>query len=85
VLRSQNQGQEWDDIGEGLGDARPFRIMFPLAPESGAVAFLATDRGLFRTDDGGAHWSPKGLEGQRVLTVATFPPPSRRDDPRRNR
>ncbi len=49
--------------------------MFPLAPAAGLEAFLATDRGLFRSTDAGEHWSPAGFAGQPVLTVATFPPP----------
>ena len=49
--------------------------MFPLAPAAGLEAFLATDRGLFRTTDAGEHWSSAGFAGQDVLTVATFPPP----------
>jgi hypothetical protein len=49
--------------------------MFPLAPAAGVEAFLATDRGLFRTVDAGEHWAPAGFAGQEVLTVATFPAP----------
>ena len=49
--------------------------MFPLAPAAGLEAFLATDRGVFRTADAGQTWDLAGFEGQEVLTVATFPPP----------
>jgi hypothetical protein len=49
--------------------------MFPLAPAAGLEAFLATDRGLFRTTDAGQQWAPAGFAGQDVLTVATFPAP----------
>jgi hypothetical protein len=52
--------------------------MFPLAPAAGLEAFLATDRGLFRTTDAGEHWTPAGFAGQEVLTIATFPPPEGR-------
>ena len=44
-------------------------------PPRALEAFLATDRGVFRTADAGAHWHPAGLEGKEVLLVATFPPP----------
>ena len=49
--------------------------MFPLAPAAGVEAFLATDRGVFRTTDAGEHWQPSGFAGQEVLEIATFPPP----------
>jgi hypothetical protein len=59
--------------------------MFPLAPAAGIEAFLATDRGLFRTTDAGGHWTATGFAGQPVLDVATFPPPDpvRSKKPRR--
>ncbi|HET7745991.1 MAG TPA: hypothetical protein VFM29_01740 [Vicinamibacteria bacterium] len=74
LFRSQDAGATWAPLGEGLS-AVPRRFMFPLAPDSGAEAFVATESGIFRTSDGGARWMPVGLEDQRVLCVGTFPPP----------
>jgi len=71
--RSQDGGASWIRLAASPG--RPSRLLFPLAPAAGLEAFLATDRGLFRTTDAGEHWSPAGFAGQDVLTVATFPPP----------
>ena len=71
--RSQDAGGSWSRLAESPG--RPARLMFPLAPAAGVEAFLATDRGIFRTPDAGEHWYPAGLAGQDVLTIATFPPP----------
>jgi photosystem II stability/assembly factor-like uncharacterized protein len=72
--RSDSAGQSWERLSPSPG--KPARLLFPLAPAAGLEAFLATDRGLFHTSDAGRHWSPAGFEGQEVLTVATFPPPS---------
>jgi hypothetical protein len=47
-----------------------------LAPSSGAEVFLGTDDGVFRTTDGGLHWTKSGLPGERIFTLATFPPPA---------
>jgi photosystem II stability/assembly factor-like uncharacterized protein len=71
--RSQDAGATWTRLAASPG--RPSRLMFPLAPAAGLEAFLATDRGLFRTMDAGEHWSPAGFAGQEVLTVANFPAP----------
>jgi photosystem II stability/assembly factor-like uncharacterized protein len=71
--RSQDAGDTWTRLSVSPG--RPSRLMFPLAPAAGIEAFLATDRGLFRTVDAGEHWTPAGFAGQDVLTVATFPAP----------
>jgi photosystem II stability/assembly factor-like uncharacterized protein len=81
--RSQDVGATWTRLADSPG--RPVRLMFPLAPAAGIEAFLATDRGLFRTVDAGEHWRPAGFEGQAVLDVATFPPPDpvRSKKPRR--
>ena len=82
LYRSQNLGRDWQRIDEGLGEARPKQILFPLAPESGAVLFMATDKGVFRSYDGGVHWVLAGFAGRDVITLATFPPPSRNEGPR---
>jgi photosystem II stability/assembly factor-like uncharacterized protein len=71
--RSQDAGASWSRLSESPG--RPARLLFPLAPAAGLEAFLATDRGIFRTADAGEHWTLSGLGGQDVLTIATFPPP----------
>jgi photosystem II stability/assembly factor-like uncharacterized protein len=76
VFRTEDLGKTWTPLNEGLKEAVPARILFPLAPAAGAEAFLATDRGVYRTTDGGQHWAPAGLAGQRVVCLGTFPPPS---------
>ena len=81
--RSQDAGASWARLAASPG--RPSRLMFPLAPAAGLEAFLATDRGLFRTTDAGEHWSPAGFAGQEVLTVATFPPPAPTSGKKRKR
>jgi photosystem II stability/assembly factor-like uncharacterized protein len=72
--RSEDAGKSWRRLSDSPG--RPSRLLFPLAPAAGLEAFLATDRGVFRTADAGEHWFPSGLVDKEVLTVATFPPPS---------
>jgi hypothetical protein len=63
----------WTRLAASPG--RPHRLMFPLAPAAGLDAFLATDRGIFRTSDAGEHWQASGLPDQDVLEIATFPAP----------
>jgi photosystem II stability/assembly factor-like uncharacterized protein len=75
LFRSESAGKTWSPLGEGLAGAAPRRFLFPLAPASAAEAFLATDRGVYRTADGGLRWIPRGLAGEAVLAVGTFPPP----------
>jgi photosystem II stability/assembly factor-like uncharacterized protein len=75
--RSVDLGRTWIRTSEGLPPGTtPRRMLFPLAPDSGAEAFLATDRGVFRTADGGERWMDAGLRGEPVSCVSTFPPPS---------
>jgi photosystem II stability/assembly factor-like uncharacterized protein len=76
VFRSEDAGQSWTPLSEGLGGRQGRRLMFPLAPAAGLEAFLGTDAGLFRTNDGGRHWQGAGLEGRAILALATFPAPS---------
>ncbi len=72
-FRSQDAGATWSRLSDSPG--RPSRLLFPLAPGAGLEAFLATERGLFRTRDAGERWEIAGFAGQDVLTVATFPAP----------
>ena len=74
LFRSEDAGATWTRLGSYEG--RPARLLFPLAPAAGLEAFVATDRGIFRTADGGQRFQPSGLAGEDVLTVATFPPPA---------
>jgi photosystem II stability/assembly factor-like uncharacterized protein len=76
LFRSEDAGGRWSPLGEGLAGRAALRLMFPLAPDSGAEAFLGTDQGVYRTTDGGLHWTRSGLAAERVLCLATFPPPA---------
>jgi photosystem II stability/assembly factor-like uncharacterized protein len=76
LFRSEDAGARWSPLGEGIAGRAALRLMFPLAPDSGAEAFLGTDQGIFRTTDGGLHWMKSGLAAERVLCLATFPPPA---------
>lgn len=75
VFRSENLGKTWSPLNEGLAGRSATRLLFPLAPAAGAEAFLATNRGVYWTGDGGAHWRASGLEGEAVSALGTFPPP----------
>jgi photosystem II stability/assembly factor-like uncharacterized protein len=75
VFRSDDVGETWTRLAEGLGPRTGYRLMFPHAPAAGLEAFVGTEDGLFRTVDGGQHWQRAGLEGKRILALATFPPP----------
>lgn len=74
LWRGEDAGRRFTRIGEGLGDAAVTALLFPLAPDSGAEFFVASDRGVFRTLDGGLRFEPTGFKGA-VSVLATFPPP----------
>jgi len=76
VWRSQDLGKNWVALGKGLRGTAT-RLLFPLAPDSGATIFLGTESGVFRTQNGGLDWQLSGLTGERVNVLATFPPPQR--------
>jgi len=75
VQRSEDLGRTWVTLADGLEGHSVNRLLFPLAPASGAEIFAATDQGVWRTPDGGLHWQRSGLNGRLVLTLGTFPPP----------
>jgi photosystem II stability/assembly factor-like uncharacterized protein len=83
LFRSEDAGRTWSPLGEGLKGVVPVRLLFPLAPDSGAEAFLGTDQGVYRTADGGMRWESAGMKGEKVLCIGTFPPPERPQKGRR--
>ncbi len=85
LLRSENGGDTWTDLGPALRNAAgaPTTLAAPttspttsatslaLAPDS-AVLYAATDSGIYASRDRGAHWvrSSDGLpEGTRIQSV----------------
>ena len=76
LYRSDDVGKKWV-LAVGLGARPAIQILFPLAPDSGLEAFLANEDGIVHTADGGAHWKAAGAPEDRVLRLATFPPPDR--------
>ena len=75
LFRTEDLGKTWLALNDGLQGRTPSRILFPLAPANGAEAFLATNRGVLWSGDGGFHWEPSGLTGEDVVSIGTFPPP----------
>ena len=75
VQRSEDLGHTWVTLADGLEGRPVHRLLFPLAPASGAEIFAATDQGVWRSADGGLHWQRSGLNGRFVLSLGTFPPP----------
>jgi photosystem II stability/assembly factor-like uncharacterized protein len=85
LFQTTDIGKTWTPLGQGIAGRVAQRLLFPLAPGSGAEAFLATDDGVYRTPDGGLNWQKSGLAGERVLILATFPPPDPVVNVKRNR
>jgi hypothetical protein len=56
LWRSNDGGQSWADIGQTLPEA-PIRDI-SLHPQRSSWIYLATQVGLFASEDGGATWSP---------------------------
>lgn len=85
LFQSTDIGKNWSPLGQGISGRAARRLLFPLAPGSGAEAFLGTDQGVYRTPDGGLNWLKSGLGGEHVLTLGTFPPPDPVVNVKRNR
>ena len=62
--RSEDAGRTWTPLERRARGVAGRRLLFPLAPDAGLEAFLATEHGVFHTPDGGAHWNAAGLAGQ---------------------
>jgi len=85
LQRSVDGGRNWIPVSEGSEPRSLRRLLFPLAPGSGAEIFAIADDGVVHSTDGGQHWQPVGLSGRQVLSLGTFPPlaPAKKDKRKR--
>jgi photosystem II stability/assembly factor-like uncharacterized protein len=77
LFRTEDMGRNWVALNQGIEGRAATRLLFPLAPASGAEMFLGTERGVYWSGDGGLSWRPKApsLAGDAIRALATFPPP----------
>lgn len=69
LWRTNDGGQSWTDISAGLPDA-PIRDV-TLHPQRSSWVYLATDVGVFASEDGGTTWSPTN-EGPANVACRDF-------------
>ena len=69
LWRTADGGQSWTDISAGLPDA-PIRDV-TLHPQRSTCVYLATQVGVFSSEDGGATWSPTN-EGPANVACRDF-------------
>lgn len=68
VAMSRDRGRTWADA---TGD-RPTRYTESIRADAGLL-IAGTEDGLWRSQDGGAHWSPAGARGWHILHVEQSP------------
>ncbi|NCT67402.1 MAG: hypothetical protein GXC76_07135 [Rhodanobacteraceae bacterium] len=83
VWKSDDAGATWQPMSEGLGAASIGAIA--VAPSNPQVLYagtgqpeprydIAAGNGVYRSDDGGAHWRPLGLEATRHIGALLVDP-----------
>ncbi|MDH4209496.1 MAG: hypothetical protein OEV76_11525, partial [Anaerolineae bacterium] len=70
LYRSSDAGRTWLSVGEEFaGDSFVALTLSPLYSEDGLV-FVSTDRGVYRSADGGEKWKLLNLPGARFLVFS---------------
>lgn len=69
VFRTSDMGESWQDISNNLPDAPVNSII--IDPQNGDVLFVATDVGVYFSENAGDSWSPLGT-GMPVVSVYDF-------------
>src|SRR6202030_1210990 len=72
-----SNGDEWTAVGNGLGSAHANDVA--VADSSPSTACAATESGVFRTADRGAHWTAITPPGAIQRAVSVQIDPSRSD------
>jgi photosystem II stability/assembly factor-like uncharacterized protein len=73
VYRSRDTGRTWERLAADMGGQSALRLLFPYAPNSTAETLVATTEGVHCSFDGGRTWRLRGLTGEKVFCLATFP------------
>lgn len=66
----------WNAVGPLRGDGTPVPIFAAAFVPGSATLYVGADEGAFRSDDGGAHWTPLGgalSDSRGVLSLAVDP------------
>src|SRR5206468_7605031 len=71
VAKSTDGGKTWMLVNEGLTDLCVRTLA--IDPSTPATLFAGTSTGVFRSGDGGAHWSPTSGITSPVLKIAVDP------------
>jgi photosystem II stability/assembly factor-like uncharacterized protein len=75
VYKSEDGGDSWSKISEGLGDRNIEGLA--VSPHSDDLVFArGREGGLYRTDDGGVTWR-ESMSKDRKITAAGFFPDSK--------
>ena len=75
LFKTTNGGRDWAHVGADVKDGNGFLVgvnALEIDPEAPESVFAATDVGVFRTTDGGAHWQPfnEGLPNVLMTDLA---------------
>lgn len=70
VWKTTDSGASWDQLGPGMPDA-PARWI-TVHPSDSDYVYLATEVGLFVSDDAGVHWSPTNEGPANVCVYQLF-------------
>ncbi len=72
AYRSHDSGVSWQRWGKGLEGITVTTLVFDPVDERGVFAGTKY-HGLYRSDDGGEHWRPVGLDGLSISGLAVHP------------
>jgi photosystem II stability/assembly factor-like uncharacterized protein len=71
LFKSSNAGGTWIQADTGLSGIGLYSL-WP-DPSRGNVIYAATEKGVYKSENGGTIWAPSGLNGQVVYTVSGSP------------
>lgn len=80
VCKSTDYGENWTVLGNGLPDAQIWSLVLdPTSPPASRTLYATSyDHGVYKTVDGGQHWSPintgLGVEGNLQARVIALDP-----------
>jgi photosystem II stability/assembly factor-like uncharacterized protein len=71
VFKTTNGGSSWDAANWGINEIEITALA--ASPSSPLIAYAGTRIGVYKTDDGGATWSPSGMGDAQIYALSVDP------------
>lgn len=73
LYKSTDRGDNWTFIGTSAQIGSGTKTLLKIAPSNSQVIYVGKSNEIYRTEDGGANWTPLNLPGSDISSITIHP------------